>query len=157
MKQDFSRTCICSFLPTIWLASLVGLARLACGTDSEPATTNAQVQALETLVSDVLEHNPELEFYKWEILAARGERRSAGAWSNPELSGRLGDKRAEATGASGEGVAWSVTMRQTFEWPGRIPLRKAIANRQIKLAELGLGQFRTALEARARTLAYGLF
>ena len=60
-------------------------------------------------------------------------------------------------GLAGEGVAWSVWVRQTFEWPGRIPLRKAIANQQIQLAELGFAQFKAALAARARTLAYGLF
>ena len=36
-------------------------------------------------------------------------------------------------------------------------MRKAIANYQIKLAELGLDQFKAALAARTRTLAYGLF
>jgi outer membrane protein, heavy metal efflux system len=50
-----------------------------------------------------------------------------------------------------------VSVQQTIEWPGRIPLRKAIANHQIQLAELGLAQFKTALAARTRTLAYNLF
>jgi cobalt-zinc-cadmium efflux system outer membrane protein len=54
-------------------------------------------------------------------------------------------------------VAWSVGVQQTFEWPGRIPLRKAIANHQIQLAELGFSQFKSSLAARARTLGYGLF
>src|SRR5205814_5773532 len=48
-------------------------------------------------------------------------------------------------------------VQQNFEWPGRIPLRKAIANHQIKLAGLGFDQFRAALDARARTLAFNLF
>ncbi|PYI82364.1 MAG: transporter [Verrucomicrobia bacterium] len=60
-------------------------------------------------------------------------------------------------GLSDEGGAWSVSVQQSFEWPGRIPLRKAIANHQIQLAELGLAQFKASLAARTRTLAYGLF
>src|SRR5205814_3080094 len=48
-------------------------------------------------------------------------------------------------------------VQQNFEWPGRIPLRKAIANHQIKLAGLGFDQFRAALAARARTRAFNLF
>jgi cobalt-zinc-cadmium efflux system outer membrane protein len=48
-------------------------------------------------------------------------------------------------------------VQQTFEWPGRIPLRKAIANHQTQLAELGFAQFKSSLAARTRTLAYGLF
>jgi hypothetical protein len=58
--------------------------------------------------------------------------------------------------AVGEGVAWSVSARQTFDWPGRIPLRKAIANHQVKIAELRFDQFKTALAAQTRTLAYTL-
>jgi cobalt-zinc-cadmium efflux system outer membrane protein len=42
---------------------------------------------------------------------------------------------------------------QTFEYPGRIALRKAIANRQVELAELGLAQFQSSLAARARAQA----
>src|SRR5204862_3044011 len=44
-----------------------------------------------------------------------------------------------------------------FEWPGRIGLRKAIANRDVELAELGVERFRVALAGRMRALAYGLF
>jgi cobalt-zinc-cadmium efflux system outer membrane protein len=113
--------------------------------------------SVEALVEETLGKNPELNFYKAEIAAARGERRTAGEWANPELAGTAGSKRSVAPGATGEGVAWSVTVRQTFEWPGRIPLRKAIANRQIRLAELGYAQFQAALEARARTLALNVY
>ena len=66
------------------------------------------------------------------------------------------DKRATGGGPTAEGVAWSVSVRQTFEWPGRIPLRKAIANQQIQLAELGFAQFKAALAARTRSLAFRL-
>jgi cobalt-zinc-cadmium efflux system outer membrane protein len=54
-------------------------------------------------------------------------------------------------------VAWSVSLVQPFEWPGRIGLRKAIANRDVELAELGLERFRTALAGRLRVAAFGLF
>lgn len=122
-----------------------------------PATTN--VVALEDLVFEILEHNPELGFYKAEILAAEGERRTATTLANPELSSQVGYKnvRERSGGLEREGVAWSVSVQQSFEWPGRIPLRKAIANQQIALAELGLAQFRVTLAARARTLAFNVF
>jgi cobalt-zinc-cadmium efflux system outer membrane protein len=105
----------------------------------------------------VLEHNPELNFYRAEIAAAKGERRTAAAWANPEISTTVGQKKVTTGGLSAEGVAWSAGVQQTFEWPGRIPLRKAIANHQMQLAELGFAQFKSSLAARARTLAYGLF
>lgn len=50
-----------------------------------------------------------------------------------------------------------MSLQQPLEWPGRVPLRKAIANRQVKLAELGNAQFKAVLAAKARTLAYRLF
>jgi cobalt-zinc-cadmium efflux system outer membrane protein len=50
-----------------------------------------------------------------------------------------------------------VALAQPLEWPGRIGLRKAIANRDVELAELGLARFRVALAGRVRSLAYGLF
>jgi len=127
-------------------------ALLAADLTNAPAATNSV--PLDALVADVVEHNPELNFYRAEIAAAKGERRTAGTLANPEASATLGHKRVSA---AGEGVAWSVSVQQTFEWPGRVPLRKAIANHQVNLAELGLAQFRAALAARARTLAYGLF
>src|SRR6185503_13119915 len=40
---------------------------------------------------------------------------------------------------------------------GRIGLRKAIANREVDLAELHLQQFKLSLAARVRGLAYGIF
>jgi cobalt-zinc-cadmium efflux system outer membrane protein len=50
-----------------------------------------------------------------------------------------------------------VSVVQPFEWPGRIGLRKAIANHDIELAQLGYERFKVALAARVRTLAYSLF
>src|SRR5207253_10338804 len=61
------------------------------------------------------------------------------------------------TRRSSDLIVWSASMRQPFEWPGRIPLRKAIANQQIQLAELGFARFKAALAARTRSVAYGLF
>ena len=107
------------------------------GSDSAKATVPTKQMTLDAVVADVLEHNPELNFYSAEIAAAKGEARTAATWANPELSTTIGGKRVTGGGPAAEGVAWSVSVRQTFEWPGRIPLRKAIANQQIQLAELG--------------------
>jgi len=142
-----------------WLVAVVataisGALQPSNAAESPLANTNAPPVALDALVADVLEHNPELNFYRAEIAAANGERRTAGTLANPDVSATLGNKRVSSVG---DGVAWSVTAQQTFEWPGRIPLRKAIANQQIKLAELGFAQFKAALAARARALAVTLF
>jgi outer membrane protein, heavy metal efflux system len=141
----------------VLLTGLGGISHFSQAADAPPAHTNARPAALEAIVADVLDHNPELNFYLAEIAAAKGQRRTAATWANPELSTAVGQKQVTSGGLSAEGVAWSVGVRQTFEWPGRIPLRKAIANHQTQLAELGFAQFKASLAARARTLVYGLF
>ncbi len=114
--------------------------------------------SIESLVRDIASTNPELRFYEAELDAARASSRAAGSRENPELALSAGRKRVRDSAGllAGEGTAWSVSLTQTFEWPGRLALRKAIANRDVALAELGLDRFRAALLSRARTLAFGL-
>jgi cobalt-zinc-cadmium efflux system outer membrane protein len=134
-------------------ALLITVAGLRAQTSPEPSPV-----PLAALVAEISARNPELKFYEGEIAAAKAGRRSAGAQNDPEIALDLGRKRVkDPTGVlSGSGVAWSVSVTQTFEWPGRLALRKAIANRNIDIAELGLARFQHALTARARTLAYTL-
>lgn len=120
------------------------------GAEAPPPVT------LDALVEETLSQNPELRFFEAEIASAKGGRRQAGIYANPELSADVGTKRMRGAGFSSEGTAWSVSVVQTFEYPGRIALRKAIANRDIQLAELGFAQFQAALRARARMLGYNL-
>jgi cobalt-zinc-cadmium efflux system outer membrane protein len=136
--------------------SLAALGATAQQKPPTPGATNASL-TLETLTADVLEKNPELKFYEVEITAAKAGRKSAGLLANPELSGGVGQKRVAGNGLSAEGVAWSVAVMQPFEWPGRLGLRKAIANRDLELAQLGFARFRVALTGRVRSLAYSLF
>ena len=117
---------------------------------------DAPTFTLDALVAQALAENPELKFYEAEIAAAKGERKAAGAWANPEISGEVGRKRVRGD-ISAEGSAWAVSVEQTFEWPGRVSLRKAIADRSVQLAEAGLEQFRAALAAEVQRKSYALF
>jgi cobalt-zinc-cadmium efflux system outer membrane protein len=110
------------------------------------------------LVRQALANNPELRFYAAEMAAAKGALKTAGTIRNPELNTQAGYKNARDNfgGPSGEGAAWSISVNQTFEYPGRIALRKAIAKGDIDLAGLHLQQFRLTLAARVRTLAYSI-
>lgn len=112
--------------------------------------------SIESLVSQALTENPELRLYTAEIAAAKGEKRTVSTWTNPEVSGELGGKRTVGDGLDTAGLVWAVSVQQTFEWPGRVSLRKAIASRQVKLAEQGLSQFRASLAAAVRQKAYAL-
>jgi len=114
--------------------------------------------AIESLAREIVSQNPELRFYEAELDAARASSRAAASRENPELSISAGRKRIHDSAGllAGEGTAWFVSLTQTFDWPGRLALRKAIANRDVALAELGLDRFRAALLSRARTLSFGL-
>ena len=120
------------------------------------ASYGAPETTIDALVAEALARNPELNFYVEEIAAARGERRTAAQWSYPELSTNIGGIHYnDLNGNSlGTGPAWSLSATQRFEYPGRIALRKAIADRQIALAELGLENFRIALTNKVRTSAH---
>jgi len=139
------------------LVCLVCCLLRASGADAPagPANSASGMLTVDAVAEAVVRDNPELEFYRAEIAAAKAGRRTAAQWQNPELSADLGSKRVWDRGGSvlGDGVAWSVSVAQSFEYPGRIALRKAIANRQVELAELGMAQFQASLGARARAKA----
>lgn len=157
-----SRLCLQTLTARLLPAVVAGW--LATGfLPAQDATGEAQslplpALSLDDLVRQVQSNNPELDFYRAEIAAARAGRKTAARWDNPEITAELGSKRVwERHGAAlGDGVAWSVALAQPFEWPGRIGLRKAIANRQIEIAELGLRQFQAALAGRARSLGHAV-
>jgi cobalt-zinc-cadmium efflux system outer membrane protein len=134
--------------------TISGLAAL--GVENSWAATNGITP--DALVRQALKQNPELSSYVEGIAAAKGGLKTAGTIRNPEFNAQAGYKNArdESGGTSGDGAAWSVSLNQTFEYPGRIALRKAIAQGDIRLAELHFEQFRLTLAARVRTLAYNI-
>ena len=139
---------------------LVGLlAGFVLAAAAAPAAEVVPSISLPDLVAAVTTGNPELKFYEAEVAAARGGRQQAGSRGDTEVALEFGRKRVRdaAGGVAAEGGAWSVSVLQTFDWPGRLALRKALANQQVTLAELGLERFRSALAGRARLLGYGLY
>jgi cobalt-zinc-cadmium efflux system outer membrane protein len=125
---------------------------------AETPAAGPLVVALDALVAEALEKNPELKFYEAEIRAARAEVKNVVRLAPPELDASAGYKRAHdrSDRLIGDGIAWSVGLKQPFEWPGRTGLRKAIANRDVALAELGLARFRSTLAGKVRALAHDL-
>lgn len=121
-----------------------------------PATAENRPRNIDSLVSEVLNRNPEIAFYEAEIAAAKAGRSTAGRLANPELSLEFGKNRLSSGAGASEGLAYAASLSQPIEWPGRLGLRKAIANRDIELAELGLNRFKFFLASKVRVLAYTL-
>ena len=145
-----------SLLPVPFHRPLIGLVLLAASLRAQTPPAENSAVPLPTVVQEITAGNPELKFYEAEIAVAKSRLRGSALRSDPELSLEVGRKRVrDMTGTlAGSGTAWSVSVTQTFEWPGRLALRKAIANSQVELAELGLSRFQNALAGKARTLAY---
>jgi outer membrane protein, heavy metal efflux system len=104
---------------------------------------------ISNLVAEVLQKNPEIAYYEAAIAVANGQRDDAGKLANPELTTQL----ARWSPAAGDGVSWQAGISQTFEWPGRLGLRKAIADGSIRVARIGLEAFKASLAAKTRILA----
>lgn len=144
----------------IFLSIIVSVAVCVCQAQQRamPKESPSDEISIGALVDEALANNPELAFYRAEIAAAKADRKTAASRPNPDAEFELGRKqsRPRAGGLSDEGMAWSVAVSQTFDWPNRLALRKAIANRQTELAEIGLAQFRRELASEIRRAAFKL-
>lgn len=104
-------------------------------------------------MAEVLSNYAELRTYEAETARARGERAQAGAWRNPEVAVEAGHKEVREGDTRERGAVLGVQLAQTFEFPGKATLRKAVAEQNVLLAEWGVEQFRRELEVRTRVLA----
>lgn len=139
--------------------SISSLLSLAAVTIASAALADESVLTIDDLIAETLAANPELAIYQAEIDAVRGERRQAGRWANPEFSLEAGHKRVRGSAGAGaaEGVVWAASVAQPIEFRERLALRKAIADRNVELAELGVEHFRLLLANQVRRLASALY
>lgn len=118
------------------------------------AAAAAEPWSVDALVERVLAVHPELRHYEAGVAVARGQRTQAGLWKNPEVSAEVGQRRTTSPdGAVEEGFSRGFSLTQTFEFPGKASLRKALAAQDVEHAEWGLRQFRRSLEGKVRLLA----
>jgi cobalt-zinc-cadmium efflux system outer membrane protein len=112
--------------------------------------------SIDSLVQAALQNNAELKSYEAEVGVARGLRTQAGFFKNPDVSFEMGGRevRDESNILQGNGTTMTISVMQTFQFPGKGTLRKAIANKNIEIAELGMEQFRLSLAGQVRVLAY---
>ncbi len=113
--------------------------------------------SIDRLVEQALDSNAELRSFEADVAAAKGQRTQAAFFKNPEVSFEAGGRevRDGENILQGNGTTFGISLMQTFEFPGKGTLRKAIADKNIEIAELGLEQFRLSLAGQVRVLAYG--
>lgn len=135
----------------MWLCGMLCLASAS----GVPAQENS-AGSIDRLVELALAGNAELKSFEADVAAAKGQRTQAAFFKNPEVSFEAGGRevRDEENILQGNGTTFGISLMQTFEFPGKGTLRKAIANKNIEIAELGLEQFRLSLAGQVRVLAY---
>jgi cobalt-zinc-cadmium efflux system outer membrane protein len=127
---------------------------LASAASANELTPVVQIRTLDQLVAEALTNNPELKATEADLEAAKGTRLQAGLWKNPDVSGSYAWRQVRSPGANNDGFSDQFSITQTFEFPGKATLRKAIADQDVELGQIGLTQFRLALAGRVKLLGY---
>ena len=117
------------------------------------AQETAATRTVEDLVRLAMANNAEMRAFEAEVAAPKAAN-TGGIFQNPEISTEIGARevRDSQNALQGNGTTFSIAMTQTFEFPGKGTLRKAIANKNVEIAELGLEQFRLALAGHVLSL-----
>ena len=134
-------------LPLVLMVALVG-ARALPASSQETAAPGTNGFTLEAAISLAIANNPEISVLAAEIAGARGEATTARTWQNPEISVAPGFKSVRDP--SDTLFHGDFGLEQTFEWPGKRALRKAVAEKNVVVRQLALDGFRAQLAIQVR-------
>ena len=109
---------------------------------------NTNAVALDDAIRLAQVDNPEIRVLAADISAARGEATTAKTWPNPEISVAPGFKTVRDP--SDTQFHGDFGLEQTFEWPGKRALRRAVAEKSIAMRQLALDGFRAQLAIQVR-------
>lgn len=115
----------------------------------------AEAISIEDLIGAALQNNPEIRWYEAAIAEGRANLTAAGQWENPQVSMSAGINHATSGGITSNGHIMAAGLSQKIEFPQRIQLRKAIANGDMRLGEIGLENFRVTIGNRIRESVFG--
>jgi cobalt-zinc-cadmium efflux system outer membrane protein len=141
------RKLFCSFSLILAVAIGNGLTFPVKGQETNDATV-ANVLTLEAAIHLALTNNPEIRVLSADITEARGESTTAKTWQNPEISVAPGFKQFRES--SDKQFHGDFSLEQTFEWPGKRALRRAVAEKNIAVRQLALDGFRSQLAIQVR-------
>ena len=112
-------------------------------------TAASGAETIDSIVANALANNPEIALLDRQVLHLREAKAGAAAAPPRELALSAGFKSA----ADDEGLAWAASISHTFDWSGRPALRRALAEQDVALAELGVATFKAEIAATLRGLA----
>lgn len=133
------------FLLAVTLGSAVAFPAKGQDTNAVPGTN---VLTLNDAIRLALADNPDIRVLSADIAAARGEVTTAKTWQNPEVSVSPGFKSVRDP--SDTQFHGDFGLEQTFEWPGKRALRRAVAEKNVAVRQLALAGFRSQLAIQVR-------
>ncbi len=124
----------------------------------DPASPEQRDAALlETLVAEAWTNNPEVRLFEAAVAGARGELITAKTWDNPEVSFAPGAVRTEESGRpSRTGFHGDFGVAQTFRFPGKRALQRAVAEKTVESRQLARSAFRTQIAIQVHRSFYRL-
>src|SRR5579883_2796577 len=136
------RRIYCS-LPLILAVALGGAVALSAKGQDTNAAAGPNALKLEAAIRLALENNPGIRVLAADVAAGRGEVTTAKTWQNPEVSVSPGFKSVrDPSDTQSHG---DFGLEQTFEWPGKRALRRAVAEKNVAVRQLALAGFRSQL------------
>ena len=109
---------------------------------------------LDAAIRLALENNPEIQVLSADIASARGEVTTVKTWQNPEMSVAPGFKSVR--NPSDTQFHGDFGLEQTFEWPGKRALRRAVAEKDVAVRQIALAGFRSQLAIQVRRAYFTL-
>lgn len=137
--------CRWPLLLSVVLGSAVAFPAKGQETGYAPGTNGL---TLDAAIRQAQADNPEIRVLAADIVAARGEATTVKTWQNPELSVAPGYKQFRDS--SEKQFHGNFGLEQTFEWPGKRSLRRAVAEKNIAVRQLALDGFRAQLAIQVR-------
>lgn len=135
------------------LALLAGGAAAALPAQQAPPRVDS---AVDTLVSDALAASPTVRAALARVEAARAAIGPAGALPDPMLAVGISNLPVSEPGFGDEMTMKMVGVGQMVPYPGKLALRRRVAERELTAAEASLEAARLAVAAAARTAYYEL-
>jgi len=142
------------------MTALGGSVVLAQSTNPPPELSSPELRdaaTLEQLTSEAWANNPEVRLFEAAVMGAGGELITSKTWNNPDVSFAPGAVHSKESGSpSRTGFHADFGASQTFLFPGRRALQKAVAEKAIESRQLALSAFRTQLAIQVHRLFYRL-
>ena len=124
-------------------------------TDGHSVNANSEPvsMAMDDLANTAIHNSKLITAAERVVAAAQAGVWIAGAWDNPEFDAVLGEDRIGGPSGTGSGGAMRAQILFPFSFPGKRPLREAIAGRDLEAAKLALEQLRRETRIQAGEFA----